>query len=73
MCFLDEGIGNSTSSVSSNQNSPYNEARQMRVVSDGDLNTSGSSTDSAPRQRSAEQVRRPPLESWAVKNSRKGI
>jgi len=44
----------------------------MRIVSDGDLNTSGSSTDSVPRQRSAEHVRRPTLEGRFNKNSRKG-
>jgi hypothetical protein len=35
----------------------------MRVVSDGDLlDVSGSSTDSGPRQKSAEHVKRPPVD-----------
>lgn len=56
----------------SNHRLVYSEGRQTRVVSDGDLNTSGSSTESGPRQRSAEQVRRPPRDSKTNKTYRKG-
>ena len=61
--FTDEGIGTSVSSVSSNHQSSYNDQHRMRVVSDGDLlDVSGSSTDSGPRQKSAEHVKRPPVD-----------